>query len=334
MEEIKKAENAEKEEIKQKLTTEMNKKEKGYLKLNEKNSKLINELNLKIKEYEEKIKEYEEKNKKLVELINNSNKEKLELENIIIKQETKVNDLGDKVNKIEDLLKSKNEEIQENENYSLKLINIIKEQKSQIQSLKKENKSSADFSAINENHLNTINSLKAQIEALRKKLEIKEDSILTLQKSHKILQEKYLKICSNNRKKEQELLLNQAKKMKLEKMEREKEQFLQKNKNMFSNKEIIEKNYSSVSDFKQQKIPNTVYSNQKTDNDESVPRSEKDDLKKNEINNNIIQIGTVLPVIKSSKNKERIERMKLKNDENDGKMDEINDMMSKIMDEF
>ena len=332
MEEIKQASNTEKEEIKQKLTTEMNKKEKAYLKINEQNSKLINELNLKIKEYEEQI-------KTLSESLTNINKEKTELENIIIKQETKVNDLGEKVNSIEDLLKNKNEEIKENETYSLKLINIIKEQKTQIQSLKKEQKNSAENSAINESNINTINSLKAQIDAIKKKLEVKEDSILTLQKSHKILQEKYLKICSNNRKKEQEILINQAKKMKMEKVEREKELFLQKNKNLLNiNKnEIIEKNYSSVSNFKQPKTPNSAYQNQKTINDEMVPKTKNGDWKKkdnnNNNNNNNIQIGTVLPVIKSSKNKERIERLKLKN-EDDGKINEINDMMSKIMDEF
>ena len=309
----------------------MNKKEKAYLKINEENSKLINELNLKIKEYEDKI-------RILSENLTKINKEKTDLEKIIIKQETKVNNLGEKVNKIEVLLKNKNDEIKENENYSLKLINIIKEQKSQIQTYKKEQKSSAENSAINENHLNTINSLKAQIDALRKKLEVKEDSISTLQKSHKILQEKYLKICSNNRKKEQEMLLNQAKKMKMEKIEREKELFLQRNKIQLNKNEIIDKNYSSVNNFKPQKIPNSANQNQnqknsKEESDKNVNKAEGDKNENNN-NNNInsrAQTGTVLPAIKSSKNKERIERLKLKN-EDDWKMNEINDMMSKIMD--
>ena len=148
---------------------------------------MINELNLRIKEYEDKI-------KLLSERLTSINKEKTELENIIIKQESKVNDLGEKVNKIEALLKNKNEQIQENEQYSLKLINIIKEQKAQLQSLQKEQKASNENSAIIDNHVKTINSLKAQIDSLKKKLEVKEDSILTLQKSHKLLQEKYLKV--------------------------------------------------------------------------------------------------------------------------------------------
>ena len=327
IEEIKQISNKEKEEIKQKLTSDMNKKEKAYLKINENNSKIINELNLKIKEYEQKI-------KILGDTLTNVSKEKTELENIILKQETKVNDLGEKVNKIEDLLKNKNDEIKENEEYSLKLINIIKEQKSQIQFFKKEQKSLSENSAINESNLNTINSLKAQIDTLRKKLEVKEDSILTLQKSHKILQEKYLKICSNNRKKEQELLLNQAKKLKMEKIEREKEQFLQRNKiNINIKNEILEKNYSSVSNFKPKKAPGSAIQNEKTTNNDVESVNNKDEGGKNENNNNNTKIGTVLPAIKSSKNKERIERLKLKN-EDDGKINEINDMMSKIMDEF
>ena len=88
-----------------------------------------------------------------------------------------------------------------------------------IYTLKKEQKSLEENNSTNEETTNTINSLKAQITALKRKLDVKEDSFLTLQKSHKILQEKYLKTCSNNRKKEQELLLNQAKKLRADKIQ-------------------------------------------------------------------------------------------------------------------
>ena len=129
------------------------------------------------------------------------------------------------------------------------------------------------------------------------------------------------------------MLLNQAKKMKLEKLEREKEQFLQKNKiNLNIKNEVIEKNYSSLSNFKSQKPQNSIYQNEKTVNNDAEINNNKNEGGKNE-NNNEIQIGTILPAIKSSKNKERIERLKLRN-EDDGKIDEINDMMSKIMDEL
>ena len=132
------------------------------------------------------------------------------------------------------------------------------------------------------------------------------------------------------------MLINQAKKMKMEKIEREKELFLQRNKIHVNKNEIIDKNYSSVNNFKPQKIPNSGNQNQKNNKEESdknVNKAGSSENENNNINNNRTQTGTVLPAIKSSKNKERIERIKLKN-EDDGKMDEINDMMSKIMDEF
>ena len=97
--------------------------------------------------------------------------------------------------------------------------------------------------------------------------------------------------------------------------------------------EILEKNYSSVSNFKPKKAPGSAIQNEKTTNNDVESVNNKDEGGKNENNNNNTKIGTVLPAIKSSKNKERIERLKLKN-EDDGKINEINDMMSKIMDEF
>ena len=51
----------------------------------------------------------------------------------------------------------------------------------------------------------------------------KEKTIQTIQKSHKKLQDKLLKLCSDNRKKEQEDLLIQAKEMKIKKMKEKKE---------------------------------------------------------------------------------------------------------------
>ena len=77
--------------------------------------------------------------------------------------------LGEKVDKIESLLKNKNEEIRENENYSLKLINIIKEQKSLINTLKKEQKTLEENYSTIEDNQNKMNSLKAQINALHYK---------------------------------------------------------------------------------------------------------------------------------------------------------------------
>ena len=318
--------NKEKSELKNQLTSEFKEKEKNYIKnLEEKDKKIL--------EYVSKIKQGESRIKILNENIIGINQEKGELENIVIKQESRVGKLGEKVDKIESLLKNKNDEIRENENYSLKLINIIKEQKNLIYTLKKEQKSLEENYSTNEETTNTINSLKAQITALKRKLDVKEDSFLTLQKSHKILQEKYLKTCSNNRKKEQELLLNQAKKLRADKIQREKDQLFEKNKKRLElKKELMEKNYSSLNNFKPKKLPTSASKNKNEqftlDKEEIIG---KIDEGKND--KSTIQMGPVLPIILSSKNKERIERMKLKS-EDDGKFEEISDMMNNIINEL
>ena len=318
--------NKEKSELKNQLTSEFKEKEKNYIKnLEEKDKKIL--------EYVSKIKQGESRIKILNENIIGINQEKGELENIVIKQESRVGKLGEKVDKIESLLKNKNDEIRENENYSLKLINIIKEQKNLIYTLKKEQKSLEENNSTNEETTNTINSLKAQITALKRKLDVKEDSFLTLQKSHKILQEKYLKTCSNNRKKEQELLLNQAKKLRADKIQREKDQLFEKNKKRLElKKELMEKNYSSLNNFKPKKLPTSATKNKNEqftlDKEEIIGK-----LDEGKNDKSTIQMGPVLPIILSSKNKERIERMKLKS-EDDGKFEEISDMMNNIINEL
>ena len=300
-------------------------KEKNYL-------EKIKEKDKKISEYISKIKQNESKIKILSEKILGINQEKGELENIVIKQESRVGKLGVKVDKIESLLKNKNEEIRENENYSLKLINIIKEQKNLINTLKNEQKALEENYSSNIDNINAINSLKAQITALKRKLDVKEDSFQTLQKSHKILQEKYLKTCSNNRKKEQEILLKQAKKLKADKIQKEKDLFLEKNKKFFDfKKELVEINYSSLNNFKPKKSPSSAFKNNKEIKTINVEeKGEKDD---NKSEKSQIQPGPVLPIIRSSKNKERIEKMKIKNEE-DGKLEEISDMMNNILNEL
>ena len=314
--------------IKEKMNQEksdFNMKEKNYL-------EKIKEKDKKISEYISKIKQNESRIKLLSEKILGINQEKGELENIVIKQESRVGKLGVKVDKIESLLKNKNDEIRENEKYSLKLINIIKEQKSLINTLKNEQKAMEENYSSNIENINTINSLKAQITALKRKLDVKEDSFLTLQKSHKILQEKYLKTCSNNRKKEQELLLKQAKRLKADKIQREKDMFLEKNKKLFDfNKELVEINYSSLNNFKPKKSPSSAYKNNKEVNTINVEEKVVKDDNKSEKSH--IQQGPVLPIIRSSKNKERIEKMKIKNVD-DGKLEEISDMMNNILNEL
>lgn len=73
-------------------------------------------------------------------IIKGLNKEKADLEELILKQETKVTDLAAKIKTVEKNMKEKNKEIKENEENYLRLIKIIEEQKKQIEALTKTNK--------------------------------------------------------------------------------------------------------------------------------------------------------------------------------------------------
>ena len=151
---------------------------------------------------------------------------------------------------------------------------------------------------------------------------MKENTIQTIQKSHKILQDKFLKLCSDKRKKEQEDLLIQAKEMKIKKNEREKGNLSinrnnSKNKNKKNNKEE-NKNFIPKIDIRG-KQTTTINSND------------------NYINSN--NISNILPVIANQNDKIKEEKNDLSNlkldiSDDGGKMDEINSMMKKIIEEF
>lgn len=72
--------------------------------------------------------------------INKLSKEKLEYEELIIKQDSKMNDLSNKINQIEIILKSKNVELKNYESQASSLIKIIEDQKRLILQLKEEKK--------------------------------------------------------------------------------------------------------------------------------------------------------------------------------------------------
>ncbi len=73
-------------------------------------------------------------------IIKGLNKEKSDLEELILKQETKVSDLASKIKTVEKNMKEKNKEIKDNEENYLKLIDIIEQQKKEIEILIKSNK--------------------------------------------------------------------------------------------------------------------------------------------------------------------------------------------------
>lgn len=70
-------------------------------------------------------------------IIKTLSKEKNDMEDLILKQESKVSDLAAKIKIVEKNIKDKNKEIAENEENTMKLINILEEQKKQLENLQK-----------------------------------------------------------------------------------------------------------------------------------------------------------------------------------------------------
>ena len=226
--------------MKKEMNEDFKKKEKSYIKLNDENSKLINDKEFIIQELKEKLDSMNEEY-----LI--TKKAKLDLENIILKQEEKVNELGNKVNRIDNILKKKNAEIKQNEDYAIKLMNIVKDQKNQMENIR-------NLKSDNDNDI--LLNLQNEIDNLKNTIELRDHTISKLQKNHKSLQEKYLKVCSDKRKKEPDELLYQAKDMKVKKIERE--------KGNSSNKSIYNNNIKN--DINNKNDNNNNEMNNKTDN--------------------------------------------------------------------
>lgn len=151
-----------------------------------------------------------------------------------------------------------------------------------------------------------------------------------MQRSHRSLQEKYLKLSSEKRKKPQEELLNQAREMKQQKIEREKFSAKHYKLKTIEDKKEINGNIPPIN------IPNNRQSKRNSRKDIS---KDKQDISYNLNSNNSIltnnkdksQLNTnnILPVINQSKN---AKMMNVSGDE--VKLDEINNMMRQIIDEF
>ena len=159
-----------------------------------------------------KMREYEDNINNANNEIKQKSKSITDFEKIIIKQENKIEELNKEINELNKLILNKELSMKKNENYSIQLINIINEQKLKIKNIK---------SKKDEQDNDEIMILKRQIENLKNEIDIKQNIILTMKKSHKSLQDKYLNICYNVRKKEQEDLLRQAKILQKRKMERD-----------------------------------------------------------------------------------------------------------------
>ena len=92
--------------------------------------------------------------------------------------------------------------MKQNENYSNQLINIINEHKLKIKKMEDKKR---------EEENNEIKLLKKENKNLKNELEIEQKIIQNMKINHQNLQGKYLTVCYNAKKKEQEELIKQAK---------------------------------------------------------------------------------------------------------------------------
>ena len=220
--------------------------------------------NTKIKEYENNI--FNANNE-----IKQKTKSISEFEKIAIKQEDKIEELNKQISILNKQIFNKELSMKKNENYSLQLMTIINEQKIKIKDMKNKN--------IELNN-DEIIVLKKQIEKLKNEIEIKENIIQTMKKGHKILQDKYLNVCYNVRKKEQEDLLRQAKILQKQKMEREYISFRLRSQPMSKSGSLS--SFPVKKNNKKNNIKNIKDNNNKNLNKNSLPNINNHNLKNGE----------------------------------------------------
>ena len=150
-----------------------------------------------------------------------------------------------------------------------------------------------------------------------------------MQRSHRSLQEKYLKLSSEKRKKPQEELLNQAREMKQQKIERDKFSAKHYKLKTIEDKKEINGNIPPINIPNRQSKRNSrkevsrdISYNLNSNN--SISNITNNNKEKSQLNNN-----NILPVINQGKN---AKLMNISGDE--VKLDEINNMMRQIIDEF
>ena len=298
---------------------------------NEENLKKIEELKNKISEYEtgkiipeitqKKLDENEallselkNQNKILNENMSAKSKNKKDFETIIFKQEKKISELNSLIKKKDLDILSKDNAANKNQIYSVQLINIINEQKIKIEKIKKKNKEELN---------SQISELKREINNLENTIELKETMITNMKKTYKNLQDKYINMTFSIKRKERDDLLNQAKLLKKQKMERNAHLNQQKNySKIFSKKtKVKEEELNNISEIK---YPNVNTSPNKLNNKNK--KLENDFKNSNDI---------VLPDINMN-NPENIDNNNNNKDslinEDKGKLEEINEMMKQVID--
>ena len=280
-----------------------------------KTGKIIPELTQKkIEENELLLNELKNQNK----ILNEKIKIKKDFETIIIKQENKITELNNLIKKKDNEILSKDNSLNKNQIYSIQLINIINEQKIKIEKIKKQNKE----------ELNTqIAEFKREINNLENTIELKDTMITNLKKSHKNLQDKYIKMTFNIKRKEQDDLLNQAKILKKQKNDKNALLYTKKNySNIFNNKKNNNygKNIEDMDNISDIKYPNlnTSPNNLLNKKNNKNNLSEKESKNSNDV---------ILPVISLNNTEDIINNNKTERENN--KLEEINEMMKKVIDD-
>ena len=194
------------EDFQKKFFIEMKKKEMDFIKGKEELNKQLTLKKIKIVDYENKI-------KTLNQTLSNLKKQLSQFEKIIFKQEDSIDLLNKEISKNEILYQNTKNEMEEKESNNNKLLNIIKEQKIQIQNL-------IDDKNLKENL--EITRLKSEILTLKNTIEVKNESIKKIQKEHQLLQEKYLQKSFEKRLRTQKDLLQEARNLRIKKEGRNK----------------------------------------------------------------------------------------------------------------
>ena len=312
--------NADKEEIEnlkkiiEDLKTEKISTNKG--KNLSRNNPEMEELKKKFETINTKNRNYESKIKSLNDNISNNNKNKKELENIILKQEDKISELNSLLKKKENTIHSRELAISKNESYSLQLMNMIKELKIQIENLKKQK---------NDEDISQISQLKRLVKNLENTVELKENIISDMKKTHKNLQDKYLKLCISTKTKEQDNLLTNAKLLKMQKLKKDSLNTQRKNRLIVSNNNKFPQmtEESNLSDVEYPNL-NTI---------QNTPTTVEKNKKNTESNNvTLPKISTNHSVKNEDNNYEYVDNL-VDGEEDNKKLEEINDMMKKVIDE-
>ena len=149
-----------------------------------------------------KLKEYKNLINTAKTELDKRNKTLEEYELIALKQEDQIDKLNAHIYDLNQAIFKKDLSMKQNENYSNQLINIINEHKLRIKKMEDKKK---------EEENNEIKLLKKENKNLKNELEIEQKIIQNMKINHQNLQGKYLTVCYNAKKKEQEELIKQAK---------------------------------------------------------------------------------------------------------------------------